>query len=190
MTRRRSTPLADPHAERAAAPLPPPPPPAVSFDELSCLGRLQARWLPALPAPATLVCRHVPSARDFWVTTSRRHFDAAQRVQWPCMHGSHWLACVVAAAAGASMLAVGQWLIPRQPPPRAPAPPDWMLLGKLIDLLGPHARQYAEDSNVAKVFAEVESSISVHDVLDHFACKLISIDPDVVTWTDPGSEVF
>jgi hypothetical protein len=159
-----------PRAERFPEPPKPiPPAPAPSpLTELEQIRRLPARELPFLPMACTLVGWHLPSRRGFWVTTSRQHHEAARAAQWPVLHGMDWYDCVRACAEGASVLAIGRWLIPRQPPPAQ----DGWPLGTLQALLGP-ARDELELIGSPSVLAEP----TIGDVLDHFQCELVGVDP-------------
>lgn len=163
---RASAPLPDPFAEQPK-PIPPAPRP-LPPTELDQVCRLPARSVPSLPSWLVLACRHPFSSRGFWVATSRRHYEVARAAHWPVMNGDDWLDCVRTAEQGASVLAIERWLIPRQPPP----PPDSWPLGTLQALLGP-PRDELELLGSPSVRAE----LTVGEVLDHFRCELVGVDP-------------
>lgn len=134
--------------------------------------QLRAVWLTRLPAPVTLVCR-APDAtgdvRDFWVTTSREHFMAAEQAL-PVLDGQQWQGLAHATHGRATALAVSQWLMPGLP--FGDLPP-WVIRGSIYDLLGgawrPATKLAAAD--VARV------RVTVGDVLEHFGAELVGLDP-------------
>lgn len=145
------------------APLPPAPsalPPAPST-ELQQVGAVLARIVATFPAATTLVCLHPERGRAFWVTTSRAQYALATRARFPVLHGLEWLDLVDAAEAGRACLAIEQWLAPAHDP-------GWIVSRGVAGYIG----QWDMPDHWQPV------ALSIHEVLAHYRCKLIGIDPD------------
>ena len=135
---------------------------------LQHVGGVLARIVSTFPAATTLVCLHPERARSFWVTTSRQHYATAQRARVPVLHGIEWLELVSAAEAGRTCLAIEQWLAPLHDP-------GWISCRSVTGYLG--AWDMPEHWQ--------PPALSIDEVLEHYRCKLIGIDPDPDAITRP-----